>query len=84
MYWDVESVRPLDDFCIEVTLKDGRQGVFDVKPHLGVGVFKELCDPAYFKQVGVLFSAVSWPNEQDIAPEMLMAKMRWLASAHTG
>ena len=78
MHWDVKSVRPLDDFCIEVTLQDGRLGVFDMKPYLDVGVFKELRDPGYFKQVDVQFGAVTWPHEQDIAPETLLAKMRWL------
>ena len=84
MHWDVKSVRPLDDFCIEVTLQDGRLGLFDMKPYLDVGVFKELRDPGYFKQVDVQFGAVTWPHEQDIAPETLLAKMRWLAPAHNG
>jgi len=29
----------------------------------------------YFNQVGILFGAVTWPNEQDIAPETLLAEM---------
>ena len=29
----------------------------------------------YFNQVGILFSAVSWPHEQDIAPETLIEDM---------
>jgi len=29
----------------------------------------------YFNQVGVLFGAVTWPHEQDIAPETLLAEM---------
>jgi len=29
----------------------------------------------YFNQVGILFGAVTWPNEQEIAPEMLLAEM---------
>ena len=84
MHWDVKSVRPLEDFSIEVTLQDGRLGVFDMKPYLDVGVFKELRDPGYFKQVDVQFGVVTWPHEQDIAPETLLAKMRWLAPAHNG
>ena len=39
------------------------------------GVFRELRDVHYFNQVGILFGAVTWPHEQDVAPEPLLAKM---------
>jgi hypothetical protein len=39
-------------------------------------VFRELRDIHYFNRVGILFGAVTWPNEQDIAPETLLAEMR--------
>lgn len=29
----------------------------------------------YFGQVGIQFGAVTWPDEQDIAPETLLAEM---------
>jgi hypothetical protein len=76
MYWDVISVKPLPDFCLSVEMKDGRKGVFDVKPYLNRGIFRELRDINYFNQVGILFGAVSWPNKQDIAPETLLAEMK--------
>jgi len=73
MYWDVKTVRPLPDYRIYVEIEDGRKGVFDLKPYLDHGVFRELKDIHYFNQVGILFGAVTWPNEQDIAPETLLA-----------
>lgn len=42
MYWDVKSVKPLSDFRIFVELSDGRKGIFDTKPYLNHGVFREL------------------------------------------
>ena len=75
MHWDVLTVRPLSDYRIYVELADGRQGVFDIKPYLDHGVFRELKDAVYFKRVGVQFGAVTWPNDQDIAPETLLAEM---------
>lgn len=73
MYWDVKVVKALPDYCIYVEVEDGRKGAFDMKPYLNLGVFRELRDPGYFNRVGIVFGAVTWPNEQDIAPETLLA-----------
>ena len=76
MYWDVKNVQPLDNYEIYVELVDGRAGIFDLKPYLNHGVFRELQDNSYFQQVGVVLGAVTWPHEQDIAPETLVAQMK--------
>lgn len=76
MYWDVKFVKPLSDYRIYVEIEDGRKGIFDLKPYLDRGVFRQLRDVQYFNRVGVLFGAVTWPNEQDIAPETLLAEMQ--------
>ena len=73
MYWDVKVVRPLPDYRIYVEIEDGREGIFDLKPYLNRGVLRELRDVHYFRQVGIQFGAVTWPHEQDIAPETLLA-----------
>lgn len=75
MEWDVKFVKPLPDYRIYVELEDGHKGIFDLKPYLDRGVLRELRDVHYFEQVGILFGAVTWPNEQDIAPETLLAEM---------
>jgi hypothetical protein len=75
MHWDVKRVAPLDGYRIYVELEDGGRGVFDMKPYLDKGVFQELKNVHYFNQVDVLFGAVTWPHEQDIAPETLLAEM---------
>jgi hypothetical protein len=72
MYWDVKVVKPLPDYKIYVEIEDGRKGIFDVSPYLDRGVFRELKDVNYFNQVGIVLGAVTWPNEQDIAPETLI------------
>ena len=73
MYWDVRIVRPLPDYRIYVELEDGREGIFDLKPYLDRGALRELRDVHYFRQVGIQFGAVTWPHDQDIAPETLLA-----------
>jgi hypothetical protein len=75
MYWDAKFVKPLPDYRIYVELEDGRKGIFDLKPYLDRGALRELWDVHYFGQVSILFGAVTRPNEQDIAPETLLAEM---------
>ncbi|MBS4097040.1 MAG: DUF2442 domain-containing protein [Sulfuricella sp.] len=75
MDWDVIAVKPLPDYRIYFEVKDGRKGIFDMTPYLDHGVFRELRDVHYFNQVGISFGAVSWPHEQDVAPETLLAEM---------
>ena len=76
MDWDVKTVKPMAGHRIYVELVTGRCGVFDLTPYLEHGVFRELKDPAYFNRVGIQFGAVTWPHEQDIAPETLLAELQ--------
>ena len=75
MYWDVKAVKPLAGHRIYVEIADGRKGIFDLTPYLDQGVFRELRDVQYFNRVGIVLGAVTWPHEQDIAPETLLAEM---------
>ena len=76
MYWDVNIVKSKPEYKIYVEIKDGRKGLFYMKPYLDKGVFKELKNVNYFNQMDILFGAVTWPNEQDIAPETLVSEMK--------
>ncbi|OQY11578.1 MAG: hypothetical protein B6I31_04690 [Desulfobacteraceae bacterium 4572_19] len=53
MYWDVTIVKPKLKYEIYIEIEDGRKGIFDMKPYLNKGVFKELQDVHYFNQVGM-------------------------------
>ncbi|MGZ8163103.1 MAG: DUF2442 domain-containing protein [Methylobacter sp.] len=75
MYWDVKVVKPLPNYRLYVEIKDGRKSIFDMTLYLNRGVFRELQDVHYFNQVGILFDTVTWPHDQDIAPETLLAEM---------
>jgi len=70
----------MDDYRIYVELEDGREGIFDLKPYLDHGMFKELKDKVYFSKVDVVLGAVTWPHEQDIAPETLLARLKPIGS----
>ena len=76
MHWDVKLVKPSENFRIYVEVENGSKGYFDMKPYLDRGIFKELKNEAYFRTVGIVHGAVTWPNEQDIAPETLLAELQ--------
>lgn len=76
MHWDVKCVRPLSGYRIYIETEGGQKGFFDLKPYLDHGVFSELRDVTYFNQVGIVLGAVTWPHEQDIAPETLLAELQ--------
>lgn len=75
MHWDVKTVKLLPEYRLYVEIEDGRRGIFDMKPYMERGVFRELKDERYFRRVGILHGAVTWPHEQDIAPETLLVEM---------
>jgi hypothetical protein len=67
----VIAVKANEDFSLDLKFNDGSVRRFDVKPYLDIGVFTELKNLQYFKQVRIAFGTVQWPHEQDIAPETL-------------
>ncbi|HWY86218.1 MAG TPA: DUF2442 domain-containing protein [Gemmataceae bacterium] len=78
----VSSVRPLDDYRLEVSFDDGTSGVVSLKDRLFGPMFEPLREVTLFRQVRVdEFGAVSWPNGADLAPDALYEKLRALTTA---
>jgi hypothetical protein len=72
MYWDVKKVVPADGYKLYLEMEDGRSGYFDVEPLLKNKFYLSLKDPNYFKQVKIVLGALTWPNEEDIDPEIVV------------
>lgn len=64
------------DYTLSVELSDGRSGNFDVKPYLEKGVFTELKDKNYFRQVKPFFCGITWPNEQDFSADTIAYELK--------
>lgn len=71
MYFAVTDVTPLSNYMLRLKFKNGEEKVFDMKPYLETGIFKELKDENVFKTAKVNFDTVEWANEADIDPETL-------------
>lgn len=67
----VIAVKTTDDHSLILKFDNGIVKRFDVKPYLNYGVFRELKNRDYFRNVNIVFGTVQWKNEQDISPETL-------------
>jgi len=74
MYLAVINVKPLSDYQLLLTFENGEKKIFDMKPYLDKGIFKELKDEKKFKSVRVSFDSIEWCNQADIDPEVLYEK----------
>jgi hypothetical protein len=63
---------PLPDYQLDILTSSGVAGIFDVKPYMGRGVFKELVDKDYFSKVRPLRYGIAWPNEQDLSSDTII------------
>jgi hypothetical protein len=67
----ISEVTPTNDYKLVLVFTNGERKLFDCSGLLNFGVFKELKDVKYFKQVKALDGTVVWPHEQDICPDTL-------------
>lgn len=71
---DVEKVEVVGPFRVCVTFIDGVSGIVDMRELVHspeAGVFAALADPEVFSQAFVLYGAVTWPGELDLAPDAM-------------
>jgi hypothetical protein len=76
----VKTVVPRDDHTLDIEFTNGELGSYDCASLLNFGVFQELRDLGYFKQVRAEGGTVVWPHEQDICPDTLYEDSRKLAA----
>ncbi len=71
MYKAVIKVIPIENYQLNLTFENGENKIFDVKPYLHLGIFKELKNLEMFNTVKVSFDTIEWQNQADIDPETL-------------
>ncbi|MDE8601667.1 DUF2442 domain-containing protein [Marinomonas sp. RSW2] len=67
----VTHVKAMNKHLLKLTFENGDVRVFDVSSFLDKGIFQELKDESYFKQVSVAFGGIQWPHEQDFSKDTL-------------
>jgi len=67
----VKEVRPNPDYTLLITFSNNEKRLFDVKPYLDKGIFKELKTLSLFNTVKPFHGSIQWLHEQDFCPDML-------------
>ena len=74
MYLPIIKVKVFDDFILLVEFKNNEKRLFDIKPYLNIGRFKELKDKNKFKDVRVSFDTIEWGCGLDLDSEFIYEK----------
>jgi hypothetical protein len=67
------EVKALAAYQIWLRFEDGLEGVIDLTPLVGKGVFQQLADERFFVQVYIDLESrtVAWPGGIDLCPDTL-------------
>ena len=73
MYYTVTKVEYLTEYKLLLTFNDGAVKAVDLNSRIQGrgGIFKELLDKDYFRQVRLTSESIEWPNGFDICPNLL-------------
>ncbi len=71
MYPRVKAVKPNIDYTLTIIFTNDEVKVFDVKPYLDKGIFKELTELSLFNSVRPFLGSIQWQNGQDFCPDTL-------------
>lgn len=67
----VTNVKPNPDHTITIKFTNGEVRLFDVKPYLTKGIFRDLQDLSYFNSVKPVLGSIQWQGGQDFCPDTL-------------
>ncbi len=67
----VKKVTPSRDYTLILTFTNGEIKIFDMKPYLEIGIFRELKDLSLFNSVKPFLGSIQWKNGQDLCPDTL-------------
>jgi hypothetical protein len=67
----IHKATPLPGHRLMLKFNNQEERIFDCTGYLEIGVFKQLKDESYFKQVKANAGTARWPEGQDFCPDML-------------
>lgn len=67
----IKEVHPSDDYTLIIVFENNEERVFDVKPYMDKGIFKQLKDRRIFNSVKPFLGSIQWMNGLDFCPDTL-------------
>ena len=67
----VIAVKPNEDYTLLLTFTNKETRLFNVKPYLDKGIFKQLKDLKNFNSVKPFLGSIQWNKGQDLCPDTL-------------
>jgi hypothetical protein len=67
----IKYVKPIKDFRLWLEFNSGEVKIFNVKPYLTKGIFRELKNPELFNSIRIVDGSVQWSNDVDFCPDTL-------------
>ena len=67
----VKTVKTIQDYQLLIGFYNGEVRIFDVKPYLQIGIFKQLKSPGVFNSAKVIDGSIQWQNDADFCPDTL-------------
>ena len=67
----IKDVKPNDDYTLILTFTNDEVKIFDLKPYLDTGIFKELREKSKFNSVRPFLGSIQWQTGQDLCPDTL-------------
>jgi len=68
----VVSVKPLENYLLEIEFEDGLRKVIDIRPFISEGISAALKDETYFRTVTLEDGGgIAWDNGYDFCPNFL-------------
>jgi len=77
----VQSVHARRDYTLLLLFDNGEERVFDVKPFLDKGIFRDLQNIRIFSSVKPFLGSIQWSNGADFCPDMLYEESISLVSS---
>jgi hypothetical protein len=79
MPWRIQKIEVLPGYRLHVRFLDGLEGYVNMEQFLfsdNAGVFTRLRDMDCFSQAALVYGAVTWPGELDIAPDAMYEEIK--------
>lgn len=71
MYFDVIEAKIIRHLEFAVTFADGLTGAVNILPSHLYGLFEKLKEPDFFSQLTITDGFIAWPDEIDLAPDVM-------------